>query len=163
MELQTNVKTGDLKISSPETTAQVARPVVGAEPELEKPEIKSEEVSLVTRASQVKIEPQRPSISDDGFDYKEIENIKDLQAREYAEKAYKSFQRGWNEKYQELAELRKSLVAKKTENAIWTPERIQDELLSDPTFIQSAQKVSGVQPLDDGNSMLSESDRKLIA
>jgi len=76
------------------------------------------------------------------FDVNEIQKIEDPKARELAEKAYKSFQRGFNTKFQEIAELRKALESQGHSTERWTPERIQ-QLINDPEFIQAAQVVAG--------------------
>jgi hypothetical protein len=136
MELQTNIDSGDVKIkrtSEGETT-------ITKEPE------------LVTRVSQVKVEKAeeketKPTgeteIKEPEFDVTEIEKIKqkDPEAGAWAEKAYKSFQKGFNNKYQEIAELRKKLETQaKPEPIAWTPQRLQQEI-NKPDFVSAAQEV----------------------
>jgi hypothetical protein len=106
-----------------------------------KPEVKPD---LVTRASQVKVEPKSIPVSEPEFDYKEIEAIKDPVAKEVALKAYKSFQRGFNQKFQDIASLRKDLENKSQEFSNWTPERVQS-LINDPKFVEAAKNVVGTQ------------------
>jgi len=106
-----------------------------------KPEVKPD---LVTRASQVKVEPKPTQVNEPEFDYKEIEAIKDPVAKEIALKAYKSFQRGFNQKFQDIASLRKDLENKSQEFSNWTPERVQS-LINDPKFVEAARNVVGTQ------------------
>ena len=106
------------------------------------PEVKPD---LITRASQVKLETQpQPTQTSDEFDYKEIEAIKDPVAKDLALKAYKSFQRGFNQKFQDIASLRKDLENKSQEFSNWTPERVQ-QLINDPKFVEAAKNVVGTQ------------------
>ena len=120
-----------------------------------------QEPDLVTKVSSFKEETKSEPTSDDIFNVNDIENIKDPQAREYALKAYKSFQRGFNQKFQDLAEMRKAFEAKKAESSNWTPERVQ-ALLNDKTFVEAAQRVTGTNQSSDEYSALSENDKKLI-
>ena len=145
MELQTNVKTGDLKITTPEEAA-----VVNVEPTI----TKKSEPDLITRVSQVNIEKETTAtkepvegipVEEPKFDINDIDKIQDPQAKEQALKAYKSFQRGFNQKFQELAELRKNMEARtQQEKSAWTPDKVQ-QLLNDPQFVQSAQQVASQQ------------------
>jgi hypothetical protein len=134
MELQTNVKSGEVKISENSTSVVTKEPIVTKEPD------------LVTRVSQVKVEPEvKPTeVKEPEFDFKEIDKITDPAAKEYAEKAYKSFQRGFNQKFQELAEIRKTYETKTAETSNWTPERVQ-QLLNDGTFVNAAKSVMATQ------------------
>ena len=58
--------------------------------------------------------------------------------------AYKSFQKGFNQKFQEIAELRKSLEAQKQQTTSWTPEKLQQEM-NKPDFVQAAQQIIKTQ------------------
>ena len=118
--------------------------VIGAKPEVTPVVEKAKEPDLITRVSQVKDAPKevKPTAEPE-FDYKEIEQIQDPKAREYAEKAYKSFQRGYGTKFQELAETRKSLETERQkyqEATNWTPDKVQ-QLMNDQKFVQSANQV----------------------
>ena len=113
---------------------------------------------LVTRVAQFKKEEKpkesAPDISlesDPKFDYKQLEAIKTPEeAKRWAEDAYKSLQRGYNQKYQSVAEMRKDLEKKLSEQTTWTPQRIQ-AVLQDPNFVQAAQAVMQSQaPTDSG-------------
>ena len=125
-----------------------------------KPEVK--EPDLMTRISQFKVtekkaEPIEKSVEehklDDKFDYSKLKEIKTPEeAKRWAEDAYKSFQKGYNEKYQSIAEMRKDLERKMTEQTNWTPERIQS-LLNDQNFVTAAQSVMASQnPPNSGKS-----------
>lgn len=136
------------------TTTSATQSTVEVKIEEPKQEIKED---LITRASQVKLEPQpekgiRP-LEEEATNFKTVED-----AIRWAEKKERAWESGYTKKFQELAELRKSLESKKTENVKWTPERIQQELLRDPTFVQAAQQVAGSQE----ESALTADDRKLI-
>jgi hypothetical protein len=128
-------------------------PVAQATPEV-KPDVKPD---LITRASQVKIEPTVKEVSEPEFDYKEIEAIKDPIAKDIALKAYKSFQRGFNSKYQDLSAIRKDYESRANELSTWTPERVQ-KLINDPNFVEAAKNVVGTQP---EQSYETETDKKV--
>ena len=118
-----------------------------AQPETEAKQPETKQEDLISRASQVKLdekqETQQPNTDDVKFDYGKLDNIKSPEeAKQWAEEAYKSLQRGFNTKFQEVASLRKSLEAKAQESQEWTPERVQS-LLNDPKFVESAQAVAG--------------------
>ncbi len=106
---------------------------------------KAEDLMSRVTAFQEKVDSEPKSeeeISDTKFDYKDLENIADPEARKVAEDAYKSMQRGFNDKFQELSTLRKELESMKTDSGSkqWTPEEIET-LLKDPTFLDSAQQL----------------------
>jgi hypothetical protein len=116
----------------------------GQQPAPQVTEPKKDETPLIQRVAKF-METNDPvttgvPVEDDfKFDINEIQKIEDPKARELAEKAYKSFQRGFNKKFQDLAELRKSL---ESQGGTWTPDRI-NKLLNDPSFLQAAQQVAG--------------------
>ena len=129
----------------PETTVEqkpvetkVEPPVTNQQPPVQEP---PKQEDLVTRASKVKLEPTNnpQSIEEPKFDLNDIEKITDPVAKEQALKAYKSFQRGFNDKFQQLAEIRKTYEAKLA-NDKWTKERIK-QIQNDPEFIRAAQEV----------------------
>lgn len=131
---------------------------VEATPEV-KQEVKTEvKEDLMTRVSKVKLAQPLPevNIEEPKFDINDIDKIADPVAKEQALKAYKSFQRGFNQKFQELAEMRKNLEAKNQTATKWTPERIKQELLNNPEFIQASQAVLQDQPPHD--STMSETE-----
>lgn len=124
------------------------------------------DADLITRVSQFASE-NKPSEKqeDSAFNVNEIEKIEDPVAKEYALKAYKSFQADYTRKTQKLSEQQKQLEEKMKESSNWTPERIQS-LLNDPTFVQAAQQITGTQNPEEMNedeySALSDSDKKKI-
>jgi hypothetical protein len=149
-------------ISSTEPTAAgTPVPVAPAKPEL----------SLIERVAQFKpeVKPQEPTPQpSDVFNLKEIESIKDPIARTTAERAYKSMQSDYTKKTQEvaeekrkLAEQKKELEAKTTQanqKPVWTAERIQSELLNDPTFVAEAQRIAQANPAPSNPSASGLSD-----
>lgn len=94
-------------------------------------------------------EPKVKVEDDFHFDASKISEIEDPKAREYAENAYKSLQKGFNQKFQEIADLRKAMESNQSQNQQWTVERVQS-LINDPQFVQVAQQVAGQNP--DGQS-----------
>ena len=116
------------------------------------------EVDLVTKVSQVKVEEKK---DDATFNLNDIEKIEDPQAKEYAQKAYKSLQGDYTRKYQALAEERKAWEAKKAESDNWTTDRVQS-LLNDPKFVQAAQSVVTQGSQTDEYSALSDAEKKQI-
>jgi hypothetical protein len=121
-----------------ETVAEVK----ATEAKVEAPIVEAPKEDLITRVSKVKVESPKAdvTIEEPKFDINDIEKITDPVAKEQALRAYKSFQRGFNEKYQELATLRKDLETIKNQNTQWTPDRIKQEL-NKPDFIQASQTV----------------------
>jgi hypothetical protein len=113
-------------------------------------------------ASEVpKEDPKLEGISEH-FDIKEIDAITDPVAKEQALQAYKSFQRGFGEKFQELSQLKKEMETLKSQplhtvSQEWTPERVQ-ALANDPAFIAAASKVTGDVSTDD-DSVMSDAEK----
>lgn len=142
MELQTNVKTGDLKITAPEVgEATVVAPkeqVIGETPK---------QPDLITRVSQVKVdkpEEIKETTEEGKFNINEldseIDKLPDPKLKEQVLGLKKSLLRGENQKYQEIANLRKQYEQKLADSSNWTPERIQG-LMNDPNFVKAAQSV----------------------
>ena len=117
-------------------------------------QVKEPEKDLTTRVSHVKLEDK----VDEKFNVTDIEKIQDPNARAYAEKAYKSFEKGFQGKFQALATERKAWEAEKAEGAVWTKDKVQS-LLNDPGFVNAAQGITG--QTDDG-SILSDAEKKEI-
>lgn len=107
---------------------------------------------LVTRVSKVKAEVktnEEIQIEEPTFNVNDIEKITDPQAKEQALRAYKSFQRGFNQKFQELADLRKKLEVTQ-QPTTWSPDRIKAEM-NKPDFIAASKVVLQEQnPPDSG-------------
>lgn len=103
---------------------------------------------LATRVSEFKkVQTQKPAQSnvEVGFDFKEIESIKDPVAKEIAMRAYKSMESGVQKKFQDLAAQRRDYEQKLSEMQNWSPERIERELLNNPQFLQAAQQIARTQ------------------
>ncbi len=116
------------------------------------------EEDLVTKVSKVEIKPQeKPDVT---FNVNDINNIEDPKAKEYAEKAYKSFQGDYTRKSQALAEERKVWEAKKAEDEKWTQDKVQS-LLKDQSFVQAAQSVATQQNTEEYSS-LTDGEKKRI-
>ena len=108
--------------------------------------------------------PPKSEPQDDGarFDINDIDRIEDPHARDLVKSAYKSFESGYQRKFQELAQLRKSLESATNEK--WTPERIQ-RLINDPEFVAAAQQVAGTNQnsSEDEYSNLSDAEKAKIS
>jgi hypothetical protein len=124
--------------------------------------------SVVSRVANYTPEAKKEAQSDDiqfnPQDFDKIESVED--AKKYAETAYKSFEKGFQKKFQDLAELKKTLENQVTNSSSWTTEKIQS-LLQDPSFVSAAQGVLGQsnqspQGDDDGYSALSDTEKRKI-
>lgn len=128
---------------------------------VETPEVKTEpvvevkpEVDLITRVSQVKAEEKKEP--EEKFNTNDLETaieaIPDPKLKEHMLGLKKSLLKGENQKYQEIAALRKQYEQKLAETSNWTPERLQQEL-NKPDFVQAAQTVlKSSNPPDSGVS-----------
>jgi len=130
--------------------------------EIKQPEVAEvkpapKEEDLVTKVSKVEI--KEPTKEVETFNVTDIDKIQDPEGKKYADQAYKSFQRGFNQKFQDLAVLRKEYEAKLAEPSNWTPERVQG-LLKDEEFVKAAQSVAGVK--SDDYSALSDVEKKQL-
>lgn len=74
------------------------------------------------------------------FNVNDIESIQDPQSKEYVQKAYKSLQKGFNDKFQEIAELRKAYEAQQSQPTVWTADKVQ-ALIKDDNFVQVARQL----------------------
>ncbi len=137
MELQTNVKTGDLKIS--EGTTTVTAPVQPVEEK--KPD-------LVTRVSQFKAE-EKVEVSKEDKASNEFgltrEDWDRVQSDPSLKKYYNSMLADYTKKTSSVSEKERKLQEETKKSSTWTPGRIK-ELLNDPAFVQSAQQVAQEQP-----------------
>jgi hypothetical protein len=141
------------------------------------PEVKqeSQEQDIISRVSQYqqensdKVTEEKPGDVD--FDINGIENVKTIEeAKEWAKNSHKSWQTGFNGKFQEISEMRKSLEAEREQlkaqmenpNVQWTPEKVQS-LLNDQSFLTAAREVensSQSQVATDDYSVLSEQEKQ---
>ena len=122
-----------------------------------KPEVESPKEDIVSRVSQ----SAEATETEDIFNINDIEKIENPQARDYAQKAYKSFEKGYQKKYQDLAEQRKGFEQKLADMGKWSPERIQKELLN-PEFVQAARAVAGTQEQETEESAVTIENRRKI-
>jgi hypothetical protein len=123
----------------------------------------SPEVDLVTRVSQVKTETQAKEEIDGKFNINEldatIEKLPDPVLKEQVLGLKKSLLKGENQKYQEIANLRKQYETELAKQTSWTPERVQG-LMQDQNFVKAAQSILNTPSQD--NSMLTETERKTL-
>ena len=126
------------------------------------PEVKEEvklevKPDLLTRVSQVKNEVKQED-TEGKFNSNDldlaIEQVLDPVLKEQMIGLKKSLLRGENQKYQEIAQLRKQYESKLAESSSWTPERLQQEI-NKPDFVQAAQSV--LQTRNPGDSGLTDS------
>lgn len=131
------------------------------EPQVEPKVEPKVEPALITRVSQVK-PPEKPPV-EGKFNINtldaEIEKITDPAVKTQVQGLKKSLLSGENQKYQEIATLRKQYETKLAESTNWTPERVKAEM-NKPDFIQSAQVVLGNGTVTEEASALSEADKK---
>jgi hypothetical protein len=138
-----------------ETTNEIAAQIAVA-PVTPAPVVEVPKEDLISRVSKVKVEVPVINVEEPHFDVNDIEKITDPVAKEQATRAYKSFQRGFNQKFQELSEMRKQLESQKAQQPTqWTPERIKQEL-NKPDFIQASQTV--LQEQNPPNSGMNETE-----
>jgi hypothetical protein len=97
---------------------------------------------LVTRVSKFKSQ-ETPKEEHNVFNLTK-EDYEKVQSDPVLSKFYKSMQSDYVKKTQNLSQKEKEIEKIKMESANWTPERIQ-QLLNDPNFVQSAQKVAQMQ------------------
>lgn len=127
-------------------------------------------ISRVTRFQKEHGAKEQVKVDDDSsFDLKELESITDPTAKEQAMKAYKSFQRGFNEKFKELAELKKQLQSTQPQTQAqqqWTADRVR-QLTQDPDFLRAAQEVAGgdisMGEEDNDTSMMTPQERQRMS
>lgn len=123
--------------------------------------------NILSRVANFKPEETKPKGNEEFTfnpqDFDKIESVEE--AKKYAENAYKSLEKGYQKKYQDIAELKKALEANVTNSSSWTTERVQS-LLQDQSFVSAAQGVLGqANPAQDDNeySALSESEKRKIS
>lgn len=126
-------------------------------------EVKPVEESLTSKISKFKqqIAQNPPVVSTDSvmLDQKMIDAITDPKTKEAAQNFYKSVQGDYTKKTQTIAEQRKEFETKLEQMKTWSPERIQNELLTNPQFLQAAQLVAGTNSnRNPSNSGLSDEE-----
>lgn len=139
----------------------VQEQVVTPEPEVKQPE--PEKQDLVARVSQVKAPEQAKQELDEKFNINDldskIEQLPDPALKEQVLGLKKSLLKGENQKYQEIASLRKQYEAELAKLSTWNPERVQG-LLQNPDFVKAAQSI--VNPQTENTSMLTEQEKRLL-
>lgn len=127
-------------------------------------EVKQEE-SLISRATKVELPKVETTPTEEKFDFKEyqaiLDGVKDPVQKSILEKAYKSFQSGFDGKFQTLARERDALKveqAKLQETQRWTPERLKAEI-NKQDFIESAKQITVVPEVPNENSLLSTEEQ----
>jgi len=139
-------------------------PIVVTPEQVTTPEVKEiPEQDLITRVSQVKAPEQVKKELDDKFNINDldatIEKLPDPAVKEQVLGLKKSLLKGENQKYQEIANLRKQYEQELAKLSTWTPERVQG-LLQNQDFVKAAQTIVNPQP--ESVSALSEQDRRMI-
>jgi hypothetical protein len=99
------------------------------------------EVDLLTRVSQFKAPVVEDKILNPP-EQPEFAKITDPVAREAAKEAVERMRRGMQSDYTKKVEDAQRLV---NQSKSWTPQRIQQELLTNPEFLQAAQMIQGTQ------------------
>ena len=139
-------------------------PIVVTPEQVTTPEVKEiPEQDLITRVSQVKAPEQVKKELDDKFNINDldatIEKLPDPAVKEQVLGLKKSLLKGENQKYQEIANLRKQYESELAKANSWTPEKVQG-LLNNPDFVNAAQSV--VTPQQENTSMLSVQEKQLL-
>jgi hypothetical protein len=98
---------------------------------------------ILTRVTQKKEVPKTPE--EIGGTFKMFDDVTDPVLKERLIAREKERTADYTRKTQELARQREEYERFKRDSQNWTPERIQQELLNNPRFLQAAQRVPGVQ------------------
>lgn len=126
---------------------------------------------LVTRVSDFKKTQsvKAPAATTDGIilDQKMIDAITDPALKEAALNLHKSVQSDYTRKTQAVAESRKTVESQLSAMQNWTPERIQQYCLNNPSFVTAAQQIAGNQsvttPTDEYSAMTPQEKARLDA
>lgn len=121
-------------VTSPVTTVTDTTPVVTSEA--------APEIDLLTKVSQFKLPVVEDKIINPP-EQPEFAKITDPVAREAAKEAVERMRRGMQSDYTKKMEDAQKLV---NQSKSWTPERIKQELLSNPEFLSAAQMIEGNSP-----------------
>ena len=97
---------------------------------------------ILTRVSKKK---ESPTPQDTAGTFKEFDDITDPIQREKLISREKERVADYTRKTQDLARQREEFDKFKRDSQNWTPERIQNELLKNPQFLQAAQQVTSIQ------------------
>lgn len=129
-----------------------AEPVVNNEPAVNtSAPVADPTTDIIQRASKFVEENAPKSSVTEPVDYnsqdldKLLEGVTDPAIKDQLIKKSKSLEKGFNQKFQEIANLRKQLEATVSQSQQWTPERVKS-LLQDQQFVQAAQAIAGSTP-----------------
>lgn len=122
------------------------------------------------KPSEVNPDPAKPEMeADSKFNYNDLDNIKTPEeAKAWAENSHKSFEKGYQQKFQDLAQQRRELEQKMSELNNWTPDRIA-QVINDPKFVDAAQQYqlnhnpAGSGKTDEEWSAMSDSEKAAFA
>lgn len=70
----------------------------------------------------------------------DLDQIKDPMARKMVEERYKLWEKGFNQKFEQIAGMRKQMESQLAQSQNWTPEKLKEEIKK-PEFLQSAQAL----------------------
>lgn len=154
-------------ITAPVVQTPVINTPIAETPVVETPVV---EKDLITKVAEFKKSQSAVTPTDNSqtfFDYKEIEKITDPTARKFAEDAYKSMQSGFTKKTQEIADLKRQTEQTLVEMQNWTPDKIQQYCLKNPSFLSAAQIIANQNAqtgakTDEQFSALTESEKARI-
>ena len=130
-----------------EQTATVEAPVVTAPVTtvVETPAVTppaTPEPDILTKVAQFKL-PETQDKIENPPDQPELAGITDPVAKKAAAEAIERMRRGMQSDYTKKLEDAQKLV---NQSKSWTPQRIQQELLTNPEFVAAAQMIQGQQP-----------------
>ena len=172
----------DPAIKAPEKVpAQEVQPEVKEPTEVEEPKTEETPEDILNKVLGHKEEtandtetvspesPDQPSTEDveTKFNVNDIEKIEDPIAKKYAMEAYKSLEKGYQQKFQTLAQKDKDVEALKEEMNTWTPEKVK-QLLSNQAFVDASSRIiesenpTKGQMSDDEWSNLNDSEKTQI-
>ena len=100
------------------------------------------EIDLLTKVSQFKLPDAQVKI-ENAPDQPELAGITDPIAKKAAAEAIERMRRGMQSDYTKKIEEAQRIV---NQSKSWTPQRIQQELLTNPEFLSAAQMIQGNQP-----------------
>lgn len=118
--------------------------------------------NLQSRLNQFKPSEQTTTTSSSEFNINDLDNaidaITDDKVKGQMQNLKKSLVKGENEKYQELAKLRRQYETGLSDQTNWTTDKVL-ALTRDPKFVEMAQQVA-VSQAGNNDSMLSEDDQR---
>ncbi len=143
----------------------VQTPVITAPTQAVEPVVTAPETDLLTKVSQFKL-PEAQEKIDNPPDQPELAGITDPVVKKAAQEAVERMRRGLQSSYDKKLQDAQALV---NQSKSWTPQRIQQELLTNPEFVQAAQMIQGQsqtesrQLTQEEYSALTESEKNQLA